>query len=56
MEDATLLADAVWRLANDEELFLAMSEAAARRVAVQTAAAVVVPRELDLLRDSFHSA
>jgi glycosyltransferase involved in cell wall biosynthesis len=48
VEDAVQLAEAIWTLANDEELFASMSEAAARRVRIQTAADVVIPREIRL--------
>ncbi|MBC9821933.1 glycosyltransferase [Terrabacter sp. MAHUQ-38] len=49
-EDAAGLAEAIWTLAHDEELFASMSRAAARRVEKQTAADVIVPKEIELFR------
>ncbi len=47
------MADAIESLAQDPELFLRMSQAAAQRVRVQCAQDVVIQQEIDLIRDRF---
>ncbi|WP_115261675.1 glycosyltransferase family protein [Micrococcus luteus] len=49
-EDYVGLAEGIWQLAHSPETFLEMSQAAADRVRRQSAARVVVPQEISLLR------
>lgn len=48
-EDHIGLAEAIWAVAQDGEMFERLSRAAARRVREQTASSVVLPRELSLI-------
>lgn len=49
-EDAKALADAIERLYHDPELFLRLSEAAAKRVRTQSDAALIIAREVAVLQ------
>lgn len=48
-EDHKGLAEAIWALAHNEELFQRMSNSAAERVRAQTAADVIIPLEMKLI-------
>lgn len=49
-EDAVAMADGIGRLVDNPEEFLAMSREAAARVRRQSAASIIIKRELDLIR------
>lgn len=48
-EDHQELAEAIWKLAHDSELFQRLSRSAADRVRQQTASSVILPQELSLI-------
>lgn len=53
-DDAAGLADAIWTMVNDPQLYLARSNQAAARVRAQSGHRLIIPRELALLQDAAH--